>query len=514
MRARADTIRLTVGVLASLASFGALASCGAAASVGNDCETLACDAAGSEDGPFQDGSATFDGPIGATDGEAGAVDAGDARVDVDGGLPVGCEAGASWSRRFGDPQAQFGTAIAAAPNGGSIVVASVRGTTTLDAFTVTSAGLEDVVIAKLTPEGQAEWVLRGGDAASQTGYGVAVDPTGSAIVVGGFQGSIGFGTVPAVTSAGSRDIFVTKIDATGNAQWTRGFGDASLQYARAVAAGPTGEIVVGGEFSGSLDFGKGAHTSAGNPDAFVAKLDAQGQAIWSRSLTGPGYQTVHGVAVDSKGNVYFSGIFTGGVKFEDAEFTGDGHYLEKRSPTGAFLWGVVFGWPEAGSLTRVAVGPDDHVVVYGAFHGSMSLGGLLVAANGKTSIYVAKFDPDANDVWSKRFGGTEAASAPDLAIDASGRIFLTGHTAGPIDFGGGTRPTAGGIDAFVATLDASGNHLSSKVFGNGEDQAGHGIAATGCGPVVTGAFGGTIDFGQGTLTSAGADDLFVARLPP
>jgi len=94
-------------------------------------------------------------------------------------------------------------------------------------------------------------------------------------------------------------------------------------------------------------------------------------------------------------------------------------------------------------------------------------------------------------------------------------VVITGYIWGTVDFGGGPLTSAGGFDIFIAKFDTNGQHLWSQCFGDGSNQDAYGIAIDGSGNViVTGWFQGTVDFGGGALTSAGLDDIFVAKFDP
>src|SRR5262249_30873799 len=129
--------------------------------------------------------------------------------------------------------------------------------------------------------------------------------------------------------------------------------------------------------------------------------------------------------------------------------------------------------------------------------------------------FLAKFDSSGKVLWAKRFGDAASQFDGAIAVDHADNILFTGFFAGAIDFGHGPLTSAGGVDMFAAKLDPSGKPLWAKRFGDTSDQYGWGIAADASGNVlVTGFFGGAIDFGGGPLMSAGGLDIVVAKLDP
>lgn len=121
--------------------------------------------------------------------------------------------------------------------------------------------------------------------------------------------------------------------------------------------------------------------------------------------------------------------------------------------------------------------------------------------------------PGAN-LFGSRFGGQGDDEGRSVAFDAAGNLYATGSFDGSIDFGGGALMSAGGKDVFVVKLGPSGEHIFSKSFGDAAaDQVGLSIAVGADGSaVITGHFAGSIDFGAGSMMSAGGKDVFVAKL--
>lgn len=105
----------------------------------------------------------------------------------------------------------------------------------------------------------------------QRSHCVAIDGSGNTIITGYFSGAVNFGG-GLLTSAGNYDIFLAKFDSDGGHIWSKSFGDASDQSARSVTCDGSGNVVVTGDFYGSTNFGGGALTSAGSRDIFIAKF--------------------------------------------------------------------------------------------------------------------------------------------------------------------------------------------------------------------------------------------------
>jgi hypothetical protein len=117
--------------------------------------------------------------------------------------------------------------------------------------------------------------------------------------------------------------------------------------------------------------------------------------------------------------------------------------------------------------------------------------------------------------WAIALGGLGVDTAAAVAVDATGNIFVTGQFSGTVDFGDGPLSSAGSTDIFVVSLDAEGNTRWATRFGGTGTDHGSGIAVDTSGHVlVTGFFGATVDFGGGPITSTGGLDGFALSLEP
>jgi len=155
------------------------------------------------------------------------------------------------------------------------------------------------------------------------------------------------------------------------------------------------------------------------------------------------------------------------------------------------------------------------VVLSGKFQGSVSFGGTALTSAGGDDIFLAKLSgSNGAHTWSKRFGSTSGDISLGVDVDGNGNVVMTGYFTGSVDFGGGVL-SGSGLDVFVAKYSSAGAHIWSKRFGGFDTQIGNSVASASTGEVsVAGYFANTIDFGTGTLTSAGTYDGFIASIGP
>ncbi len=427
-----------------------------------------------------------------------------------------CTGAFAWSKRFGN-KTQTGTA-AVDKSGNVALIGSFDESTDLGSGLLTSAGGTDVYLAKLTSAGAPIFSKRFGNLSNQQGNAVAFDIDGNIYLGGSFQGTIDLGG-GALTSAGSDDVFLAKLDPKGKQIWARRFGGSSPEGALYVGVDKLGNVYASGTFSGSVDFGGGLLTSDGGNDIFVLALDESGQHLWSKRAGDVGSDLVGSMAVDPDGSVYLTGRFSYFIDFGSGSLSsagGDDLFAVKLDHFGDPEWAENAGDLSGQSGTAVAVNVLGDVFLGGDFQGSIDLGSGTMVSSGASDVFLARLDSSGFPVWAQSFGDSADQHLTSLAVDTSGNVTVTGQFQGTIDFGDGAHTSAGGNDIFVAKIDASGLPLWSKTFGDVSfAQSGRSISADPSGGVIiAGVFGGTVDFGGGSLTCKGTSNAFVTKLQP
>jgi len=115
------------------------------------------------------------------------------------------------------------------------------------------------------------WAIQAGGTDNDFGYGIAVDANGNSYATGSFSESVTFGTTT-LTSSGYEDIFVAKLDSSGNWLWAKQAGGTDYDDGNGIAVDDNGNSYVTGYYEGSATFGATTLTSIGSWDIFVAKL--------------------------------------------------------------------------------------------------------------------------------------------------------------------------------------------------------------------------------------------------
>ncbi len=365
------------------------------------------------------------------------------------------------------------------------------------------------------------WSKAYGDASlGQAIRDIAVTPDGDLVVVGLFAGMIDFGGNP-MGSTGSTDIFVAKLHANGEHVWSKRFGDASTQEARAVVVDQAGNIYVGGYVEGSVDFGDGIKTSAGGADAFVAKFEADGKGIGSKLFGDAADQSVQQLGLTPTNQLVLAGTFGGTVSFGGPKLTSVGGvdlFVAKLDESSFHVASRRFGGMGTEAVNGLAIDSTGAVLLTGSFDSTIDfIAGVSVTSKGLADVYVAKLSSTLSTVWAKHWGDAQTQVGLDVAVAPGDEVLLTGHFTSTLDFNNMLNVLhSEGQDLYLARLTSGGEVLSAQSFGTATPKVKSARLAVDAGNgqfVIAGQFLGGINFGGGELTSKNnASDPFLAKL--
>ena len=362
-------------------------------------------------GYFNGNSVEFDPGVGShiLSSASGNPDVFTAKYDKNGSF--------KWASQIGGTQVDKGYAIAVDQSGNVYTTGSFRGKNIdFDPASGTSSLMSspgqsdaDFFIQKLDSLGNFIWaksvtaydhsnpggsnVTNGDD----IGYDISIDKDGNILTTGTFRGTVNFDpnfdhddgpnfTAIAgsyITSSGTTDIFVQKLDANGDFVWVKGFGSTLDDIGQSVTTDDNGDIYVAGSFSSSISFGSNNLTSGGDIDAYILKLSSigLGSVSWVKQMGGTGYDECLDLTIDSEGNLYSIGNFSDSVDFQ----------------------------------------PDPSVEID-------------LISNGIQDIFIQKFDNTDNFIWVKHIGSTDDDDGRSIMVDASDNIYTTGSFTDSADF--------------------------------------------------------------------------------
>ncbi len=236
---------------------------------------------------------------------------------------------------------------------------------------------------------------------------------------------------------------------------------------------------------------------------FLTTINLQAQNPnfeWVKSNQGyQGNANANSIDLDSSGNIYTIGSFSGTVDFNPSSsnttwltspLTGYSYYIQKLDTNGNLVW-VRSVDITSGSLRKIDIDPTGRLYIIGNFEDSVDIdpgtSTHMLYSNGGSDAFVLKLSANGNFIWAKSFGGLEDDVASDMVTDSQGNVYTHGSYKDTVDFdpGSGTciygtnytpPPSSHALDnAFIQKLDKDGDFVWAKTFECGEGSLSDGL---------------------------------------
>jgi len=448
-----------------------------------------------------------------------------------------------WARSSGGFGFDEGRSITTDTSGNVYIAGYFEGTADFDPspaiFNLTAVGETDIFIQKLDASGNLVWAKSVGGVFFDFGYSITIDIYGDVYTAGWYYDTVDFDPGPAIfnlTSIGSWDVFIQKLNANGNFIWAKSMGGKSTDIAWDITTDALGNIYTTGYYADTADFDPGIATinltSAGAGDVFIQKLDSNGIFIWAKSVGGVSSEVGYSIATDALNNVYLTGYFQDTLDFDPGPSTFNliadslnDIFIQKLDANGNFVWAKSIGGTSDDFGRSISVDAFGNVFVTGRFQDTVdfdpSTAIFNLASHGESDIFILKLDSSGNFIWAKSVGGSSWDEGNSIAIDAAGNVYVIGYYNGLVDFDPSAatfNQTSNGFqDIFIQKLDGSGNFMWAGSIGGMSGDNGTCLSVDASGNLyLTGLYEGTVDFnpnsGLFNLTSSGSVDFFIQKL--
>ena len=360
-------------------------------------------------------------------------------------------------------------------------------------------GSYDFWLLKSDANGNISWQKSLGG--SNYDNGVAAEPTsdGGYILVG-YSGS-NDGDVSG--NHGSYDGWIAKLDANRNIVWQKSLGGSNFDYLWSIQQTSDGGYIAAGETSSNDGDVSGNH---GSSDAWVVRLDANGNIIWKRCYGGSNSDGANSIQQTSDGG-YIVGGSSASHNGDVTSNSGSGDYwILKLDPFGNIIWQKSFGGSGGDDCQSIRQTSDGGYIAAGY---STSNDGIVTGNHGGGDDWIIKLDANGSLSWQKALGGSGGEYTYSAVQTSDGGYIVGGYTTSN---NGDVTNNHGGTDYWVVKLDASGNISWQKTLGGSGDDYGQNAVPTSDGGYI---ISGSSDSNDGDVTgNHGNPDYWMVKLSP
>ncbi len=285
----------------------------------------------------------------------------------------------------------------------------------------------DIFISKLDSSGNFVWAKEFAGTNFTRGSSIIIDVFGNVYTTGLFGSTTDFDPGPGhciLTSEGYQDIFISKLNSSGDFIWAKRIGGADWDLGLSVTSDSSGNVYMTGSFEGTVDFDPGPGTftfissGGGYRNPFISKFDSSGNFIWAKHIEATSAASGVSITTDIHGDVYATGNFFGTADFDPGPATfnltstyGDA-FVIKLDSSGNFIWAGqmggnaqgIYGWGNS-----VIVNAAGEIYIAGGFYGTVDFDpgtgiyNLTSTTQGYSDVFVQKMIPSPVGIIENNF---------------------------------------------------------------------------------------------------------------
>ncbi|MCB0736209.1 MAG: S8 family serine peptidase [Bacteroidetes bacterium] len=410
---------------------------------------------------------------------------------------------------------EYAVDIANDSKGNTYVFGHFRNNLVYKGVTYSSNGAYDLFVIKFL-DTAVVWVKTFGSSNNDYAQSIAIDQDDHVLLTCSPQGTINFGN-GSLSGKGSTDIAVVRIRPNGVTDWSKLYGSSLYDEGLGICSDNASNVYVTGGFSSTVTFGSYSLSSSGSEDIFVLKLDSNGNEKWAVKGGSTGGDVGYGLAYYSNW-LYLVGNFQNTISFSSLSLSSNGStdiVVARFNPGfGAVNWIEKAGSTSHDQCGDIAVNSSG-IYISGAFQGTATFNSKSLSSNGNYDCFLAKYSFGGVAQTVESFGGTNDDKSYDIALDGNGNVYATGYIVGTNNakIGSTNIPNKSSRQIFVTKHNASLVNQNA-IFANspGWDQ-GNAIVINSTGDILNaGYYVGTTDFNGLTIT-AGSYDGYLWKIP-
>lgn len=380
-----------------------------------------------------------------------------------------------WSKCYGGSQTDLGYSISSCSDGGYILAGNSYSN---NGDLTGNYGQSDYWVVKTDKKGNIKWQRNYGGTLSDYATKVIETKDNGYLLAGESTGGLGNKTC----YKSNNDIWLVKLDSTGNIQWQKCFGCSFVNYfGSIIQTKDSSYVLVGSVTEKSGDVGSSFHGNniAHNSDLWVVKLSKLGVIVWEKCFGGANGESatsinqtsddgyiIGGATRSTDGDV--SGYHTSLNNFYDA-------WIIKINSTGTLEWQKCLGGSESENVKDIIQTSDfGYIAVMESNSNNGDITDNHLRYNATTMTYsptsdywIVRLDYSGNIIWKKSYGGDNSDNPEKILQTFDGNFIVAGSSASGSPYYGDVKNNYSGFDYWIFKINPNGKLLWEKNFGGG-----------------------------------------------
>ena len=344
-----------------------------------------------------------------------------------------------WANQGGNSSYTEGNVQVQNTDAGIITAGDFSDIAHFGAESITANGASDIFICHFNEIGELEQIESFGSENEELLRFLNVDSEGNIIISIMFTDFITVGGIDFV-SLGGQDVLLVKFNPDLSIQWAKQYGTPLTDYVKGMDVDEDGNILVFGKFKNDIDFDDITLTSAGSTDMYIAKINPDGDVVFAFNEGGSGYEDANSITTGPNNEFFISGVFYDETVVNGESITTEnttGIFCAKYNDSGQFQWIEVVDGTNLSPNVFLAANVDGGVYMAGSFQDELVIGDqTLITGEFDMDVYVAKYSSEGEALWAGHGDGGASDLVTALSCDVGGNVYLAGFYLDTIDFDG------------------------------------------------------------------------------
>ena len=339
----------------------------------------------------------------------------------------------------------------------------------------------------------------------------AKETTDEGYILGGYSSS-GISGEKTQSSRGNDDYWVVKLDKNRNILWDKTYGGSGVDRLTSIIQTDDGGYLMGGTSDSNIS-GEKTENSRGNLDMWIIKIDQSGNIMWQKTFGGSNFDLLQSMIKTPDGGYILAGSSDSnrsGDKSQNSRGGGD-YWILKIDSLGTIVWQKTIGGDNGDYAKSIIATSDGNYIIGGDSFSNISEEKTEKTVNNSNDVWLLKLNNNGQILWQKDIGANDTETFSDIRM-TSDNGFILGIMSYSGISGYKTEVTRGERDYWIVKLDATGKFEWDKTIGGNSVDQTQSIVQSKDGGYVTLGWSQSNISGDKTENKSGLQDFWVVKI--